>query len=174
MISVLRKATQKKKNLIKKYQDSIKIHENRIKLSEQGLVVTQNSYSDLKHKINSGAKILDQFVSRKKQLEKKKERLSTELIKQSSHLESLDSQIRLVRENYAEPQMDSIANELKSLNEQFSESMRKQNTNHTELKEKETELATLMVSLTKNRSIHRTSQQEYSSIKEEKLSLIHI
>jgi len=171
MISVLRKTTQKKKNQVKKYQDLIKTHENRIKLSEQGLVVTHNSYSDLKHKINSITKNLEQYFSRNKQLQRKRERLSTELIKQSSHLESLESQIRLVRENYAEPQMDSIANELKSINEQFSESMRKQNTNHTELKEKETELATLMVSLTKNRSIHRTSQQEYSSIKEEKYHL---
>ena len=171
MISVLRKATQKKKNLIKKYQDSIKVHENRIKLSEQGLVVTQNSYSDLRHKINSGTKTLDQFVSRRKQLEKKKERLSTELIKQSSHLESLESQIRLVRENYAEPQMDSIANELRSINDQFSISMKNQNTNHTELKENETQLATLMSSITTNRSSHRTLQQEYTTIKDEKYHL---
>ena len=67
--------------------------------------------------------------------------------------------------------MDSIANQLKSLNEQFSESIKKQNTNHTELKEEETELATLMASITKNRSIHRTSQQEYTSIKDEKYHL---
>ena len=171
MISVLRKTVQKKKNLVKKHQDLIKTHENRINLSEQGLVVTHNSYSDLKHKISSITKNLDQFVSRNKQLEKKKERLSTESIKQRSHLESLESQIRLVRENYAEPQMDSIANQLKSLNEQFSESIKKQNTNHTELKEEETELATLMASITKNRSIHRTSQQEYTSIKDEKYHL---
>ncbi len=171
MISVLRKTTQKKKNLVKKYQDLIKTHENRINLSEQGLVVTHNSYSDLKHKINSITKNLDQYFSRNKQLQRKRERLSTELIKQRSHLESLESQIRLVRENYGDPQNDSIANELKSLNEQFSESMRKQNATHTELKEKEHELATFMTSLTKNRSIHRTSQQEYSSIKDEKYHL---
>ena len=171
MISVLRKTTQKKKNLIKKYQDSIKINENRINLSEQGLVVTHNSYSDLKHKINSTAKILEQFLSRKNQLEKKKNSLSTELIKQQSHLESLESQISLVRENYAEPQMDNIANELRSLNEQFSISMKSQNTNHTELKEKETNLATLMASITKNKSEHRTLQQEYSTIKDEKYHL---
>ena len=171
MISVLRKTTQKKKNLIKKYQDSIKINENRINLSEQGLIVTHNSYSDLKHKINSTAKILEQFLSRKNQLEKKKISLSTELIKQQSHLESLESQISLVRENYAEPQMDNIANELRSLNEQFSISMKSQNTNHTELKEKETNLATLMASITKNKSEHRTLQQEYSTIKDEKYHL---
>ncbi|MDC0194118.1 chromosome segregation protein SMC [Candidatus Nitrosopelagicus sp.] len=171
MISVLRKTTQKKKNLIKKYHDSIKINENRINLSEQGLIVTHNSYSDLKHKINSTAKILEQFLSRKNQLEKKKISLSTELIKQQSHLESLESQISLVRENYAEPQMDNIANELISLNEQFSISMKSQNTNHTELKEKETNLATLMASITKNKSEHRTLQQEYSTIKDEKYHL---
>ena len=171
MISVLRKTTQKKKNLLKKYQDLIKTHENRINLSEQGLVVTHNSYSDLKHKINSITKNLDQYSSRNRQLERKREHLSRELIKQSSHLESLESQIRLVRENYADPQMDSIANELKSLNEQFSVSMRNQNTNHTEIKEKETELANLMSSLTQNRSTHRTSQQEYSTIKDEKYHL---
>jgi len=171
MISVLRKAVQKKKNLTKKYQDSIKTHENRINLSEQGLVVTQNSYSDVKNRINSGKKTLDQFVSRRKELEKKKERFSTELIKQSSHLESLESQIMLVRQNYAEPQMDSIANELRSINEQFSNSMKNQNINHTELKENENNLATLMTSITTNRSDHRRLQQEHTTIKDEKYHL---
>jgi len=171
MISALRKAVQKKKNLTKKYQDSIKTHENRINLSEQGLVVTQNSYSDVKNRINSGKKTLDQFVSRRKELEKKKERFSTELIKQSSHLESLESQIMLVRQNYAEPQMDSIANELRSINEQFSNSMKNQNINHTELKENENNLATLMTSITTNRSDHRRLQQEHTTIKDEKYHL---
>ena len=135
MIVALRKTTLKKKNLIKKYQESIKVHVTRLSLSEQGLVVTHNSFSDLKHKITSTTKVSDQFLSRNRQLERKKERLSTELIKQQSQLESLESQITLVQENYAEPQMDSIANELRSINDQFSISMINQNTNHTELKE---------------------------------------
>ena len=171
MISALRKTTHKKKNLVKKYQDTIKIHENRLSLSEQGLAVTHNSFSDLKQKITSTSKMLDQFFSRNKQLERKKERLSTELIKQQSHLESLESQIKLVRENYAEPQMDSIANELKSINEQMSSSMTSQNSIHGELKEKETELVTLMTSLTKTKNEHRIHQEEYSSIKTDKYHL---
>ena len=171
MITALRKTTLKKKNIIKKYQESIKIHENRLSLSEQGLVVTHNSFSDLKHKITSATKMSDQFLSRNKQLERKKEKLSIELIKQQSQLESLESQIKLVRENYAEPQMDSIANEFKSLNDQLSTSMTNQNSIHGELKEEETNLVTLLTSQTKTRNDYRIHQEEYSSIKTEKYHL---
>ena len=171
MIVALRKTTLKKKSLTKKYQESIKIHASRLSLSEQGLVVTHNSFSDLKHKITSTTKMSDQFLSRNRQLERKKERLSTELIKQQSQLESLESQIKLVQENYAEPQMDSIANELKSLNDQLSSSMTEQNLIHGQLKEEEINLVTLLTSQTKTRSDHRIHQDEYSSIKTEKYNL---
>ena len=171
MISTLRHTMQKKNNLIKKYQHSLKIHQDRLNLSEQGLTVSHNTFSDIKQKITSGTKTLEQFQTRNKQLERKKDRLSTEQIKQKSHLESLESQIQLVRENYADPQMDSISNELKSLNEQYTNSMTRQNTFHTESKEKENQLVTLMTSLTKNKNEHRISQQEYVSIKNEKYHL---
>ena len=67
--------------------------------------------------------------------------------------------------------MDSIANELRSINEQFSNSMKNQNINHTELKENENNLATLMTSITTNRSDHRRLQQEHTTIKDEKYHL---
>jgi len=168
MISALRKTADKKKNLIKKYQDTIKIHENRLSLSEQGLVVTHNSYMDLKRKITSTTDTSDRFISRNKQLARKKERLSTELIREQSQLESLESQIKLMKENYAEPQMDSISNELKSINDQFSSSLANQNTVHIELKDEETKLATLLTSVTSNKNNHRMTQEEYSTIKNEK------
>ena len=171
MISDLRKTMNKKKNIIKKYQESIKIHESRLSLSEQGLAVTYNSDLDLKQKISTTTKTLEQFSSRNKQLIRKKDHISTELIKQSSHLESLEYQIKSVRENYAEPQMDIIANELKSLNTQMSTLMTKQNIMNIESKANETELMTLMTSLQKNRNEYRMLNQENSSINQEKYNL---
>ena len=125
MISTLRHTMQKKNNLIKKYQHSLKIHKDRLNLSEQGLTVSHNTFSDIKQKITSGTKTLEQFQTRNKQLERKKDRVSTELIKQKSHLESLESQISLVRENYAKPKMNAIENEINRLNNNREEQNKK-------------------------------------------------
>ena len=103
MITSLRKTLQKKKITLKKMDDLIKSYEKRFSISESGMTVTNNSYTDLKQKINSSNQTFTQFTSRNNQLERKKERLAREFVTQNSQLESIESQIKLVKENYAEP-----------------------------------------------------------------------
>ena len=82
--------------------DLIKSYEKRFSISESGMTVTNNSYTDLKQKINSSTQIFTQFTSRNNQLERKKERLAREFVTQNSQLESIESQIKLVKEKKAE------------------------------------------------------------------------
>ena len=97
MISSLRKTVQKKKGVLKKIDEMIKSYEKRLSNSESGMTVTNNSYADLKQKINSANQTYSQFTSRNIQLQRKKERLEREFITQNSQLESIESQIKLVK-----------------------------------------------------------------------------
>ena len=171
MISSLRTTLQKKKNTLKKIDDMIKSFEKRLSTSESGMTVTNNSNADLKHKINNASHVFDQFTTRNTQLEKRKERLAREFVTQNSQLESIETQIKLVKENYAEPQMDTLANELSILNESLVNHERIESPLKSEQKDNENNLATLMADETRVKSERNTSQHEHSTLNQEKYTL---
>ncbi len=111
------------------------------------------------------------FESRINQLQRTHERISRELINRKSHLESLESQRKLVRDNYAEPQMDRIANELTLVNEQIVEQDKKLEPIQNELKEKQKHLAELMAHDTKVTGEKKNLQHTCSSMNQEKYHL---
>jgi len=171
MISSLRQTLQKKKNTIKKVDDLIKLYEKRLSVSESGMIVTNNSYTDLKQKISSSNNTFTQFVTRNNQLERQNERLSRDFVTQNSQLESIESQIKLVKENYAEPQIDSLANQLTLLNDKLVKHEEIERPMKTDLKNDQDELATLMADDTRMKSEKNTSQHEHSTLNQEKYTL---
>ena len=171
MISSLRKTVLKKKDALKKIDDMIKSHEKRLSISESGMTVTNNSYGDLKQKISSANEVYAQITSRNNVLERKKERLEREFITQNSQLESIESQIKLVKENYADPQLGSLGNELTLLNDKLVNQEEIERPIKVELRGSQDNLATLMADDTRVGSERRTSQHEYSTLKQEKYNL---
>jgi len=171
MISSLRQTVQKKKEKLRKINNIIKSYEKRLSISESGMTVTNNSYVELKQKLNSVNQTFTQFTSRNNQLERKKERLARELVTQSSQLESTETQIKLVKENYADPQIDSLGNELTFLNDRLVKQEEIERPIKAELKESESNLATLMADNTRVSSERRSSQHEYSTLNQEKYTL---
>jgi len=171
MISSLRQTLQKKKSAIKKVDSLIKLYEKRLSVSESGMIVTNNSHADLKQKINSSNNTFTQFVTRNNQLERQNERLTRESVTQNSQLESIESQIKLVKENYAEPQIDSIANQLTLLNDKLVKHEDIERPMKTDLKNDQDELATLMADDTRMKSEKNTSQHEHSTLNQEKYTL---
>ena len=171
MITSLRQTVQKKKIKLRKIDDGIKSHEKHISTVISDLAVTNNSFADLKTKLDSANHTFLQFTSRNNQLERKKERLAREFVTQSSQLESIETQIKLVKRNYAEPQIDSLANELALLNTQLVHHEEIERPIKAELKDDQENLATLMADLTRIRNEKSTEQHEYSSLKQEKYSL---
>ena len=135
------------------------------------MTVTNNSYVELKQKLNSVNQTFTQFTSRNNQLERKKERLARELVTQSSQLESTETQIKLVKENYAEPQIDNLANQLTLLNNQLVNHEESERPMKTQLKESQDSLATLMADQTRVRSERSSAQHEHSTLNQEKYTL---
>ena len=171
LIAALRHTVLKKKNRTKKLDLLVKNYEKRLSLSELGMTTTTNSLSELKSRISQIVQNKKSFESRINQLQRSQERISRELINRKSHLESLESQIKLVRENYAEPQMDRIANELTLVNEQIVEQDKKLAPIQNELKQKQSNLAELMAYDTKITGEKKNLQHTVSSMNQEKYHL---
>ncbi|MBT4972831.1 MAG: chromosome segregation protein SMC [Thaumarchaeota archaeon] len=171
MIAALRQTVTKKKNRAKKLDLLIKNYEKRLSLSEVGMSTTINSLSELKTRIDQISNNRKSFESRINQLRRTQERFSRELINRKSHLESLESQIKLVRDNYAEPQMDRIANEITLVNEEIVGQDKKLAPIHSELKQKQSRLAELMAHDTKITAEKKNLQQTCSSMSQEKYHL---
>ena len=171
MISALRQTVTKKKNRAKKLDLLVKNYEKRLSLSEVGMNTTTNSLSELKSRISQISNNKKSFETRINQLTRTQERISRELINRKSHLESLESQIKLVRDNYAEPQMDRIANEIKLVNEQIVEQDKKLEPIQNDLKKKERHLAELMAHDTKITGERKNLRHTVSSMDQEKYHL---
>ena len=114
LIAALRQTVVKKKNRSKKLDLLVKNYEKRLSLSELGMTTTTNSLSELKSRISQIIQSKKSFESRINQLQRTQERISRELINRKSHLESLESQIKLVRDNYAEPRWIELQTNLPS------------------------------------------------------------
>jgi len=171
MITALKQTVNKKKNRSKKLDSLLKSYEKRVSQSENGMTVTINSLSDLKLKISQISQNKKSFESRINQLQRTQDRIYRELINRKSHLESLESQIKLVRDNYAEPQMDRIANEIKLVNEQIVEQDKKLEPIQNDLKKKERHLAELMAHDTKITGERKNLRYTVSSMDQEKYHL---
>ena len=171
MIFALRQTVTKKKNRTKKLDLLVKNYEKRLSLSEVGMATTSNSLSELQTRIAQITQNKKSFESKINQLQRTHERISRELINRKSHLESLESQKKLVRDNYAEPQMDRIANELTLVNEQIVEQDKKLEPIQNELKEKQKYLAELMAHDTKITGEKKNLQHTCSSMNQEKYHL---
>ena len=92
-------------------------------------------------------------------------------VTQSSQLESTETQIKLVKENYAEPQIDNLANQLTLLNNQLVNHEEIERPMKTQLKESQDSLATLMADQTRVRSERSSAQHEHSTLNQEKYTL---
>ena len=167
-ISLLKKATLKRKNNLKKIDSSIDSYRNRLSLSEKDLVTTEQSYSDLKIKIPDVVKISTQLANRISQLKRRKDHLKSELAKQESLVTSLNDRITLVDENYSSGEQTRIATELTRLNEKKTELERKQTDVLTKFREESEQIATLNANITKEKTEMKNLTNERVSLNSEK------
>ena len=167
-ISLLKKYILKKRTVIKKVDGIIQNYRERLSISETGLANTDISYSDLKLKISSIEKIKSQLETRVSQLDRNIEKLTLDCSKEESLIASLEERITLMQENYADGENNRIASELNRLNERRSELMGKQSTIVNELREKESQLATLSAQEIGEKTKMQNLREEQSSLNHEK------
>ncbi len=166
-INILKKFVQNKKHKLKRVEHILKNYEGRLSVSESGLATTTNSYSDLRIKLNSATRLVSQLSSRNSQLEKKKERMMTELAKQESYVSSLEQRIAIVSDNYAEPEQSRIAHDLSRLNEKKSTILLQQTDAVNQVKEKESDLAQLTAQETGEKAKSKSLHEENSTLNHE-------
>jgi chromosome segregation protein len=167
-IGLIKKYIQKKRFALKKVEGIIQNYKDRQSISETGLANADISYSDLKLKVATIEKTKSQLESRILHLQRNLDRISVEFSKEESHIASLEERIIIMHDNYADGEHTRIASELSRLNEKRSELMAKQSAIINELRDKESQSATLsgqeLAEKTKMRNLH----EEQSSLNRER------
>jgi len=165
-ISLLRTMMQRKKSSIRKIDQRLKSHLERLQISETELGNVVNDKDNLKFKIDSASKIHNESLNRNSQLEIQKESLDTRIIQLSSSLESIKQRIILVEENYSNVEQERVASEIALLNTNKA-SFNSENTRiHRELGDSQAK-----ISLVENRKKQQTRAllEEQSSLDQEKI-----
>ena len=86
-INLLKKYVLKKKHSLKKLDDSIQSHTERLSLSEQGLASTDENYSNLQSRISSAINVKQQLTVRISELNKRNANLLVEISSNESHID---------------------------------------------------------------------------------------
>ena len=167
-ISLLKKYILKKRLSIKKVEGIIQNYRERLSISETGLANADISYSDLKIKVSTIDKTKSQLQSRITHLNRHIEKITLDHSKYDSLILSLQERITLMHENYADGENHRIASELDRLNQRRSEIMSRQSAIVTELREKESYLATLLAQEVGEKTKMQNLREEQSSLNHEK------
>jgi chromosome segregation protein len=167
-ISLLKKYILKKRLSIKKVDGIIQNYRERLSISETGLANADISYSDLKLKVSTIEKTKSQLESRVSQLSRQIEKITLEHSKEESLIASLEERITLMHENYADGENHRIASELNRLNEKRSDLMARQSAIVNELRDLESQLATLSAQELGEKTKMQNLREEQSSLNHEK------
>jgi len=119
-ITLLRNYVKKKKSNLKKIEENQRYLMKQLQVSETERGNASHSHSTLQSQIKSRTNLSDKLSQRISELRIQEGRFSPKIIQISSSIESLEQRIRLVKENYSEPEQTSVANELSFLNEKKS------------------------------------------------------
>ncbi|TAK27905.1 MAG: chromosome segregation protein SMC [Nitrosarchaeum sp.] len=163
-ISLLKKYVLKKKHSLKKLEDSIQNYAERLSLSEQGLASTDENYSNLQSRISSAINMKQQLVTRISELNKRNTNLLVEISTHESHIDSLNTRITLVEENYASGEQTRIANELSKVNAKKSDLEKLYTTIMNEYRDKDSQLTTLQTEENRKKSQIKSLHDEEDSL----------
>ena len=167
-IHLLKKYLQKRKGSLKIFDDRLEDYKNRLAISETGLANTITQYSDLKARLSQLVEFQDNCIKRNSQLGRRKEHLLAEAAKQKSYISSLEERISLVQENYADTGQSRVASDIERLNERKLILVPQQTELVAELREKESELASLGASEESAKQKMKTLHEDNSTLTKEK------
>ena len=167
-IHLLKKYVQKRKGSLKKIEDRLQDYKNRLAISETGLANATTQHSDLKARISQLAEFQNNCIKRNSQLERRKEHLLAEAAKQKSYIGSLEERISIVQENYADTGQSRVASDIERLNERKLALLPQQTELVSQLREKESELATLSATEENTKSKMKTLHEDNSILTKEK------
>lgn len=123
-VGLLKKFVQKKKNSLKKIDETIDKYEDRLSLSETELATAEHRNSDLSDQISRTQRLMDSLTNRIEQQRQRIAHLETEVAKQNSYVDSLNQRLAIVKENYEDGEQIRISHEIARLNSKKAELQR--------------------------------------------------
>ena len=167
-VGLLKKFVQKKKNALKKIDETLDKYEDRLSLSETELATAEHRNSDLSDQISRTQRLMDSLTNRIEQQRQRITHLETEVAKQSSYVDSLNDRLAIVKENYEDGEQIRISHELARLNSKKAELQKRLTEIIIIHNEKTSELVNLNTKDAHGKSQIRALHEEHDSLIQEK------
>ena len=163
-ITLLKRYVLKKKNSIKKIDDSIHNYLERLSISEKSLTSADENYMNLKSRIASAIKIKEQLLSRISEITSNKNDMESELTTHESVIASINEKILTTEKEYETGEQARIASELSKINSKKLEIEKEYSSIMNEYREKSSVLTSLQTEENRERSQAKSLQDEEMSI----------
>lgn len=143
-IALIKRYVQKKKNSIKRLDESIQSYNKRLSLSENSLTVTGENYSNLNTRIKSTKVIKDRLTERISELTSNNSTIESQINIDTSKIESIQQQIEIAKSQYtSHGGPDNTAKQLSDVNKMKSDCEEMHTRIMTQHSDKSSSLATL-------------------------------
>ncbi|MFB5645391.1 MAG: chromosome segregation protein SMC, partial [Nitrosopumilaceae archaeon] len=167
-VTLLKKFVQKKKNSLKKINETIEKYQDRLSISETELATAEHRHSDLTDQISRTQRLTDSLTNRIEQQQQRIAHLETEVSKQSSYVDSLKERVSIVKENYEDGEQIRISHEIARLNAKKAELQKRQTEIVIIHNEKTTELVNINTKDAHGKSQIRAFHEENDDLVQER------
>ena len=163
-IGLVKRYLLKKKNSLKKLENSIQSYSERLSISEKSLTSTEENYTNLDSRITSAQAMREQLLKRISEQNSRNSIIQSEITTTESFVGSLEERITIVENNYASGDQSRIANDLSRINSKKSETEKQYTVIMNEYRDKSSQLTTFQTQDNREKS-------QYSQLEKEQISL---
>ena len=163
-IRLLKKYVVKKKNNLKKIENSVQKYAERLSISEKALVSANENYSNLKSRISSAISMKEKFSQRISKIHEKTQTLLGQINNYNFNITSLNGQIAVLEEDYSSDEQTRIANEISRINSKKSEIEKQFTSIMKEYREKSSQLTSLQTEEYREKSRAKNLIEEEKSL----------
>ena len=167
-IGLVKKYLLKKKNSLKKLENSIQSYSERLSVSEKSLTSTDENYANLDSRIASAQTMKEQLRKRISEQVSRNSILHSDVMTTESYIESLEERISIVEDNYASGEQSRIASELSRINIKKAETEKLYTLIMNEFRDKSSQLTTFQTQDNREKSQSAQLEKEKISLESER------
>ena len=167
-INLIKKYLLKKKNFLKKLENSIQSYSERLFVSEKSLASTDENYANLESRITSAQNMKENLRKRISDLTSRNSSLQSEVMTTESHLESLEERISIVEDNYASGEQSRIASDLSRINIKKADTEKLYTLIMNEFRDKSSQLTTFQTQDNREKSQSMQLEKEQISLESDR------
>ena len=167
-IGLVKKYLLKKKNSLKKLENSIQSYSERLSISEKSLTSTDENYANLDSRIASAQTMKEQLRKRISEQTSRNSILHSDVMTTESYIESLEERISIVEDNYTSGEQSRIASELSRINIKKAETEKLYTLIMNEFRDKSSQLTTFQTQDNREKSQSAQLEKEKISLESER------